>query len=228
MLNGLDIGGVYVSRDLDTLFELIQLSESSVKDGDTVRKLGVVLGYPKCCIDKYIEEGALKAWHRYLYSLIKEKMDKGTPPELWAIYHAPCSPKCRKSLKLGLEYLESVNKFSRNLFQRVIRGLCSNHLSYSHGKRFIDYKKADVSIPKDFRKLSFKLLSKPRITASIVLRPYVYFRWLRGPYRLLLDRDILGLKYITRPGKVFSYPMKILKYQFTSQGKLLRFLMNIL
>ena len=39
--NGLDIGGVYVSRDLDTLFELIQLSESPVKDGDTVRRLGL-------------------------------------------------------------------------------------------------------------------------------------------------------------------------------------------
>ena len=84
----------------------------------------------------------------------------------------------------------------------MIRGLCSNHLSYSHGKRFIDYKKANVSVPEDFRKLSFKLLSKPRITAGIMLRPYVYFRWLRGPYRLLLDRDILGLKYIAySPGE---------------------------
>jgi len=45
-----------------------------------------------------VEEGALKAWHRYLYSLIKEKMDKSVPPELWA-NHAPCSPKCKKIVK---------------------------------------------------------------------------------------------------------------------------------
>ena len=214
--SGLDVHNVYVSRDLETLLELVSLHSSPDKRGDMVRRLGLLLGYPKCCVDEYVSRGAVDTWYDYFSSLISSGMCEEVPLELWAVYHAPCSPKCRETLRLGREYLEAVERFSSTLYRRVMEGLSSNHLLYSVGRRFIEYREIDAPIPHAFYELAFKLLGEPRVTAGLVLRPYVYFEWMEEPYRLVFTKRIEGLKYVAySPGHgllVVDEDLEVLAY----------------
>ncbi len=93
-----------------------------IKNKFNHRKLGEILGYPKCCIDKFIEEyrgdrATSMSWDsakRYLDQVKKMKI-KEDPFEVKIskngivmdskIYgFIPCSPKCKEALKMINNY----------------------------------------------------------------------------------------------------------------------------
>ena len=221
--NGIDFHEVYVARDLETLLSLVRLHLSRVpkeKREEVDRKLGELLGYPKCCTDNYVALGPVRAWHEFHRKLIELGLDQEMPVELWAIYHAPCSPKCKRSLRLGEEYLEAVKKFSPDLCRRVKRRLSSAHLAFSVGRRFLDFMEINAGISSNVRSLASSLLPEPLyITVGDVLRPLSYFMWEKGEFKLRMTPEIMGRKFIAfSPGngvlvvgkdlKVFIYVTK--------------------
>lgn len=124
-------------------------------------------------------------------------MDQEMPLELWAIYHAPCSPRCRASIRLGEEYLSSVKRLSEKLYREVLHGLSSAHLAFSVRRRFINFKEMKTDIKSELRKLAQRLLPSPiHFTGGTILRPFSYFRWERGAYKLLITPSLQGKKII--------------------------------
>ncbi|RLE87693.1 MAG: hypothetical protein DRJ49_06085 [Thermoprotei archaeon] len=192
----------YVARDTQTLLELVRLREAKLRDPQAIRRLGELLGYPQCCVDSYVRKGAVRVWHEYLSELIATGLDKGSPIEFWAVYHAPCSLSCEQTLELGRAYLESLRRISKKAYSVVVRRLASSHLSYSLGRRFIDFHALDVEVPPWFSRMAVEVLPDPRVLAVEILRPYVYCEWEEGPYRLRATRDLQGLKYVAySPGE---------------------------
>ncbi len=127
---------IYAYKFLDRLIQdcsfIISYNELKYKEFITKGKfnhlnLGKVLGYPKCCIRKFVEEYkedgkgyiCFDSAKRYLKQLeemkIKEdlfglKVSKnGVVMESTIAGFIPCSPKCKKAIKL-IENYKSINK----------------------------------------------------------------------------------------------------------------------
>lgn len=198
--NDIDVHDVYVSRDLNTLLDLIRLhnaKELASKKIKIEQRLGKILGYPECCIINYTTKGAVKAWHDFHKELIDAGIDQNMPVEFWSIYHVPCSPKCKYSLELGRKYLEVVKDFSKELYVKVVQDLTSSHLAFSVGRRFIDFKETNFPVSSKVLGEVEKRLPTPKIVVTgNVLRPFSYFRWSKGKYRLIVTPEIMGRKVI--------------------------------
>lgn len=185
----------YVAGDSQTLQELVGLAGAEPRSPQATRRLGELLGYPQCCVDSYLRRGPVRAWHDYLSGLVAAGLED-SPLELWAVYHAPCSPGCGRTLELGRAYLDSLRRLSEGAYGVVVHRLASSHLSYSLGRRFIDFHVLESGVPHWFHRMASEHLPNPRVVAASILRPYAYFEWEGGPYRLRLTRDLQGFKYL--------------------------------
>ena len=198
--NGIDVHDVYIAKDVDTLLRLIRLHhiKRPVHERPRIeRELGEILGYPGCCVANYVAKGAVRAWHDFHRELINMKMDQRMPIEFWAIYHVPCSPKCVRSLELGRKYLDTVKVFSMELYAKVFHDLNSSHLAFSVGRRFIDFKEVDSHVsPKVIAEVKRRLPTPRQVVVGEILRPFSYFTWSKGEYKLIVTPEIIGRKVI--------------------------------
>jgi len=202
--DGVDVHDVYVARDFDSLLELAGLHAAGrrvLSERELDERLGEALGYPKCCVSSYVEKGPVKAWHDFHAEAVEAGVDQSMPVELWAIYHAPCSLRCRASLRLGEEYLEAARRLSPSLYSWVISGLTCSHLAFSVGRRFIDFRELGPARGEG-AELARSLLPEPVVVEGLVLRPFSYFRWEKGRYRLLITPELIGPKVLAySPGR---------------------------
>ena len=102
----------FFSKDKSVLDEI--LARAPLDD----RQLGRYLGYPSCCIDRYIRDGgfveAHKRYKKQCRELGRDPFEiklvefKGeyylTFSQVGGISHIPCSPSCKKSGELALAY----------------------------------------------------------------------------------------------------------------------------
>jgi len=198
--NSIDVHDIYVAEDLDTLLDLVRLhyiKRPAHKRPKIEQELGRILGYPTCCVTNYIVKGAVRAWHDFHEKIIEMNLDQNMPVEFWAIYHVPCSPMCKHSLRLGREYLEAVKRFSRELYIKVVNELASSHLAFSVGRRFIDFKEISSSVSsKTLAEIERRLPAPRRVVVGEVLRPFSYFVWREKEYKLIITPEIMGKKFI--------------------------------
>lgn len=109
---------IYLSKDekqawLASYYELVQ------NDHD----LGVLLGYPSCCIDffckRFSEDNPNLQLHptNAFTNLTKREQD------LAIISHFPCSSDCEESIKQGMKFLDLLINFDRDRAEELARGL---------------------------------------------------------------------------------------------------------
>ena len=101
---------LYLSRDKKLIDRLIT---AEIKGGHDI---GLILGYPKCCVDFYKSKPAISdinMWNRILSATTGE-----APYEFiintfrlnrTVLLYFPCSLNCAESLKLGRDYLRTFN-----------------------------------------------------------------------------------------------------------------------
>ena len=206
-----EVKDVLISSELDTLLSLFniyrQRFQSSISTEERMGldlELGKILGYPECCIKNFTRYEN-PTYPRYLFhkQLIKNKLDKNIPVELWAIYHTPCKYNCSKSMSIGKRYLETVKSFSRKLYDHVIRELSSIHFAWSVGHRYIDYNVIEAEVNYEKYKIAQKYLKENfEFKLVKIKRPLIYAMTNMPNYVLNIARDIIGLKWIAfKPGK---------------------------
>ena len=196
---GIDYHDIYVARELSVLLDLVRLHATRTLHGRRAdRELGKVLGYPLCCINNYVALGPMKAWHEHWKKLVVSGLDQRMPVELWAVYHAPCFPTCKETLRLGAEYLEAVERFSEELRLKVESRLSCAHLAFSIGRRHIDFLEGEtINVRPEVRDKASELLQEPiHIVVGRVLRPFSFFVWEGGRFKIHLTPEIMGRKYI--------------------------------
>jgi len=203
---GLDVQGVYVSKDPMQLLDLMRSRHMGQDQRWDAESAGKALGYPKCCVDSYIELGSdgLAARHGFFKELIEKGMDQKVPIEFWAIYHIPHSASCQRSIDLGRAYLVAVRSYSDGLYNSIVRKLGGSFLAYSVGERFLNYmvSSEDLYGTEIFRKEEVKEKSRKMIGSPVevdlgcVGRPFLYVDEEYGQARLHLTRGTMGLKWI--------------------------------
>jgi len=74
---------------------------------------GIIYGYPKCCIEKFVKQHQKinKSYYQHFKEL--NDMDKAFP----FICHTPCSLKCKATKKLNNLYKNTVKKVSPKFFK---------------------------------------------------------------------------------------------------------------
>jgi len=170
---------------------------------ERVLELGRVLGYPHCCVRAFAEyNDPAEARHRFHQQLIKLGLDKGSPIELWAVYHTPCSVNCSRTLTLGRGYLRAVEEFSSKVYRKVVEGLSGVHLTWSVGRRYLDYEILDSDVSREFSILASRVLGRgAMVRAVFVKRPYMYVDQVSESLVVRLTPAIMGLRYVAfRPG----------------------------
>jgi len=109
---------VYISKDekkawLAAYFELVRND----------LELGLLLGYPKCCVDNFCKNFDEKKTNLEINSeniftnVTKREQD------LVLISHFPCSAECSKSIKIGKNNLELIKRYNKNRAEELINGL---------------------------------------------------------------------------------------------------------
>lgn len=115
----------YVSRELNKIKEL----KNSEINGNPVEN-GKLLGYPKCCIEKYdlrIKEGKISDL-KIINDLIDKKEERAYFPFYTncnsygrtLIPHFPCSYDCQESIKMAKENLETIENIDKKLKEKII------------------------------------------------------------------------------------------------------------
>ena len=221
--NGIDYQEIYAAKTVETALEVARVytllqKQPRLQRQETERKLGLLLGYPHCCVDNYVAKGPLAAWHSYWNTLIQKGLDQQMPVELWATYHAPCAPNCRRTLQLGAEYLDAAEKLSKRLRYRIETKLACTHLLYSVGKRIIDFVENKIEkVNQRVLKKVAKLLPEPvYVLVGEIQRPYTYYTWEEGPYKIRLTPEVIGSKIIAfSPGNgalIMDKKLKVYMY----------------
>jgi len=194
---GIEVSDVLVARRLDDLLRLYELYVLRTLTGvERVLELGRVLGYPHCCVRAFAEyNDPAEARHRFHQQLIKLGLDKGSPIELWAVYHTPCSVNCSRTLTLGRGYLRAVEEFSSKVYRRVVEGLSGVHLTWSVGRRYLDYEILDSDVSREFSILASRVLGRgAMVRAVFVKRPYMYVDQVSESLVVRLTPAIMGLR----------------------------------
>lgn len=90
------------------------------KEPDNIRKIGTILGYPKCCIEEFVENNVhfltpdlrmqeqLKFW--------KEKQKPINPLSFYAGGFLPCKPDCERAAEIGRKMLDKYKELDMTLF----------------------------------------------------------------------------------------------------------------
>jgi len=153
-----------ISRNLHSLFDeagkspLVSLREKRIRREfmETVTVLeGAMFGYPECCVELHAKEGPPSRARAY-EELLDSRTDQFIPIEFWAVAHAPCSPTCQETLRLGREYLNAVAEISGGLRDHVVSRLLLPRFYQTGGGRFIDLQlldyeqhRGEVAVPKE-------------------------------------------------------------------------------
>lgn len=201
----IEASDILVSREYELLIELVNLWSKETKGVDDHRRLGELLGYPRCCVEKFIERGVAGARRSFHRQLIGKGLDMRVPIEFWAIYHTPCSIDCGSSMDLGRRYIESVRRISMDDYRWVVSRLESTYLAYSVGSRYVSFKAVlssfvDERLKKRIRQL-FRDLKGYRLVFGLFNRPYIYAVY-RDYSIMIFDRMLTGLKAILySPGR---------------------------
>lgn len=111
------------------------------------RSLGLLLGYPSCCVDffvrnepkrskldnDYVEctlENSKGIRYPFFTNICKRGMD------ITLLNHFPCSFNCEKSIKLAKLHLQIISRYDRNLAMRYVKELkCRVNI----GERFVGF-----------------------------------------------------------------------------------------
>lgn len=115
------------------------------KKHDTADKLaGVVYGYPQCCIEAFIREHNKKELARkysaYQYYKRLHDSDKKFP----FIAHTPCSPVCKQTKKLNLQYANAVKRTAPAFYKQYSKKrMCRIPLIVDVENDVIKWKKQD-------------------------------------------------------------------------------------
>jgi hypothetical protein len=109
---------VYLSKDQQKSW-LAAYYEIMKNDAD----LGMLLGYPKCCIDFFLKRFSpndpnLQLQPTNMYTNIS-KRDK----DHVLISHFPCSSDCQESIQLGRKYLAIINECDKERYEELIKEL---------------------------------------------------------------------------------------------------------
>ncbi len=109
---------VYVSKEeqkawLASYYELVQ----NHKD------LGLVLGYPKCCVDFFC-----KNFNSRNVNLEKPSKNPHTnlskrDQDLVILSHFPCNPECPESIKLGEKYVQTIYVYDKERARELLMNL---------------------------------------------------------------------------------------------------------
>ena len=98
---------------------------------DYVASLGEMLGYPKCCTEKYLENRLSRTINveDRASSQIKEAKKKGDQPNFFAYFvrdFFPCEPSCKGAVQIGKQAYEAFNKIDPWLGKLYIECLKKN------------------------------------------------------------------------------------------------------
>jgi len=103
---------------------------------------GTMFGYPDCCVDFHAEKGPssrAKAYEEFL----ELGGDQSIPVEFWAVAHAPCSSRYKRTIELGSKYLDALASFSERLRDHVEQRLLLPRFYQTGGGKFIDLRPVD-------------------------------------------------------------------------------------
>ena len=94
---------VYISKDeqkawLASYYEMMQNHQD----------LGLVLGYPKCCVDFFCKNFNSKNTNLELNSMNPYTNLSKREQDLVILSHFPCNAECQQSVKLGEKYLQAI------------------------------------------------------------------------------------------------------------------------
>ena len=106
---------IYISKDetkayLASYYELI----------NDHRKLGLLLGYPECCVDFFCQNfdennTNLELKPTNMYTNISKRNE-----DFVLISHFPCSSDCKKSIELGKKYFEVLERIDHERSQELL------------------------------------------------------------------------------------------------------------
>jgi len=109
---------VYISKDeqkawLASYYELVQNNKD----------LGLVLGYPQCCVEYFCknfnaQNANLEMPSKNPYTNLS-KRDR----DFVILSHFPCNPECRGSIKLGEKYLQAIYAFDKDWARELLTNL---------------------------------------------------------------------------------------------------------
>jgi hypothetical protein len=103
------------SKDPSQLRGRMQFVYPEEFDGDWIRRMGRLLGYPECCIDRYIQDRLNGvSVERRASEQLKEAGDVD-PHAYFASHFFPCSPACDNALARGRLYHEGLRKVDERL-----------------------------------------------------------------------------------------------------------------
>lgn len=95
----------------------IQLAFPEEFDKNWVRAMGSLLGYPKCCVDRYStdRESGINTELRASNQL--KECESADPHAYFNSYFFPCSPICEKAIEKGKYYYEKLTEVAPELAQ---------------------------------------------------------------------------------------------------------------
>src|SRR3989338_4272046 len=106
---------VYISKDeqkawLASYHELMQ----------NHRDLGLVLGYPQCCVDFFCsrftpQNANLEMPSKNPYTNLSKRGE-----DLVILSHFPCDPECKESIRMGEKYLQAVYAFDKDRARELL------------------------------------------------------------------------------------------------------------
>jgi hypothetical protein len=82
---------------------------------DAVRELGALLGYPTCCVERYLALD-VRSDAALFSALLPPETERAPPESLWLVgalslvSHAPCALGCQRTLALGGATLEELER----------------------------------------------------------------------------------------------------------------------
>ncbi|MDO8511129.1 MAG: hypothetical protein Q7S55_03100 [Nanoarchaeota archaeon] len=87
------------------------------------RDLGLVLGYPQCCVDFFCsrfnpQDVDLELSSKNPYTNLSRRGE-----DLVILSHFPCDPECKESIRMGEKYLQAVYAFDKDRARELLTQL---------------------------------------------------------------------------------------------------------
>lgn len=117
-------------------------------EGGWLREMGGILGYPRCCVDRYAQdrERGISVEERAAQQLDEAKKHGEMDPLAYFVgFFFPCSPRCEAALSKGREisnHLYEISSSLGDLYKQVVR---ENADRVSHQPEIIAAYRAKVS-----------------------------------------------------------------------------------
>ncbi len=104
----------------------IQLAFPEEFDGKWVRTMGNLLGYPKCCVDRYATDRELGTNAELRASNQSKEVKSADPHAYFDSYFFPCSPTCEKAIEKGKNYHDKLNEIAPEIARSYAQILTEN------------------------------------------------------------------------------------------------------